>query len=187
MIDDVAGITLSGDRLMHDSLPNRDQDPVLTLYAHYFLAAELMRSNYAKLQSKLKLRGRLSRKDTVDQGIYFGTWLGFLGVTCEGFRKLRIRLLLQENRPEDFRELIPKCDAIGRVIKRHADQLRKFRNNVFHLRDDVGVIERFFANGPVRLRWAEELHTAFGDLFSEYRILCEVHYIMHDRTIEMVG
>jgi hypothetical protein len=73
------------------------------------------------------------------------------------------------------------------VIKRHADQLRKFRNNVFHLRDDVGVIERFFANGPVRLRWAEELHTAFGDLFSEYRILCEVHYIMHDRTIEMVG
>jgi hypothetical protein len=187
VIDDAASITLGEGRLVHDSLPNRDQDPVLTLYAHYFLAAELMRSNYAKLQSKLKRRGRLSRKDTVDQGIYFGTWLGFLGVTCEGFRKLRIRLLLQENRPEDFRELIPKSDAIGRVIKQHTDPLREFRNNVFHLRDDFGAIERSFANGSVRLRWAEELHTAFGDLFSEYRILCEVHYFIHNRPIEMGG
>jgi len=172
---------------MHDNLPNRDQDPVLTLYAHYFLAAELMRSNYAKLQSKLKQRGRLSRNDIVDQGIYFSTWLGFLGVTCEGFRKLRFRLLLHDNRPEDFRELIPKSDWIGGMIKQHADPLREFRNNVFHLRDDIGAIERFFANGSVYLRWAEELHTAFGDLFSKYRILCEVHYIIHNRKIEMFG
>jgi hypothetical protein len=183
--DDVASIDLSEDRLMPDLLPNRDQDPVLTLYAHYFLAAELMRTNYAKLQSKLKQRGRLSRKDTVDLGIYFGTWLGFLGVTCEGFKKLRFRLLLQENRPDDFRELIPKSDAIGRVIKQHADPLREFRNNVFHLRDDVITLERFFANESVRLSWAKELHTAFGDLFSEYRILCQVHYITHNRKIEM--
>ena len=172
---------------MDDSLPNRDQDPVLTLYAHYFLAAELMRSNYAKFESKLKKRGRLSRNDTVEQGIYFATWLGFLGVTCEGFKKLKFRLLLQENRPENFRELIPKSDAIGRVIKQHADPLREFRNNIFHLRDDIGAIERFLANESVHLRWAEELHTAFGDLFSEYRVLCEVHYMIHGRKIEMVG
>lgn len=187
MIDDIASITLSKESSRHGSLPNRDQDPVLTLYAHYFLAAELMRSNCSKLQSKLKRRGRLSRKDTVEQGIYVGTWLGFLGVTCEGFRKLKFRLLLQESRPEDFRELIPKSDAIGRMIKQHADPLREFRNSVFHLRDDVGAIEQFFDNGSVHLRWAKELHAAFGDLFSEYRILCEVHYMIHNRTIEMFG
>jgi hypothetical protein len=146
-----------------------------------------MHSNYAKLQSKLKQRGRLSRKDTVDRGIYFSTWLGFIGVTYEGFRKLRFRLLLQNNRPEDFRELIPKSDWIGGMIKQHADPLREFRNNVFHLRDDIAAIERFFTNGSVRRRWAEELQTAFRDLFSEYRILCEVHYILHGRKAEMVG
>jgi hypothetical protein len=172
---------------MHDSLPNRDQDPVLTLYAHYFLAAELMRSNYVKLKSKFKQHGRLSRKDTVDYGIYFCTWLGFLGVTCEGFRKLSFRLLLQNNRPEDFRELIPKSDWIGGMIKQHADTLREFRNNVFHLRDDIGPIERFLANESVLLKWAEDLHTAFRDLFSGYRVLCEVHYIMYNCKIEMFG
>jgi hypothetical protein len=187
VIDDIASITLSGGRLMDDSLPNRDQDAVLTLYAHYFLAAELMRSNCLKLESKLKQRGRLSRKDTVEQGIYAGTWLGFLAVTCEGFKKLRFHLLLQENRPEEFRELIPKSDAIGKVIKQHADPLREFRNHIFHLRDDAGAIERFFAKGSVRLIWAKELHSAFGEFFSEYRVLCFVHYMTHDRTSESLG
>ncbi len=77
-----------------DSLPRRDQDPVLVLYAHYFLAANLMRENYKKLDVKWKRIGYLSPSDSSNLGIYISSWLGFLAVTCEGFEKLKIRLLL---------------------------------------------------------------------------------------------
>lgn len=170
--------------MQHDSLPYQDHDPVLTLYAHYFLAAKLIRSNYEKLESKPEQRGRLSQSESVYQRIYFCSWLGFLGVTCEGFKKLNVRTLLQNNRPHDFHELIPESDALGRAIRQHADPLREFRNNVFHLRDDIGAEERFFARGAERLAWAEELQLAFDEFFSQYRILCEVHYIVHGRTSE---
>lgn len=109
--------TFSELRLSNDSLPSQDHDPVLTLYAHYFLAADLMRSNYEKLEPKRKQRGRLSENENVNQGIYICTWLGLLGVTCEGFKKLRIPSLLETNRPDNFHELIPKTYAIGRSIK----------------------------------------------------------------------
>lgn len=171
-------------RLQLDSLPHEGQDPVLTLHAHYFLAAELMRSNYVRLRSKWEQRGRLSQNETVNQRIYFCTWLGFLGVTCEGFKKLNMRILLQSNRPQDFLELIPQTDALGRAIKQHSGPLREFRNNVFHLRDDIGAIERFFARGAERLTWAEELQDAFDQFFFDYRILCEVHYVIHGRKGE---
>ncbi len=167
------------------TLPHRDQDPVLTLYAHYFLAAELMRANYVKLRAKGKQRGELNQNDAVDESIYFITWLGFLGVSCEGFRKVKMRLLLQNERPEEFHELIPKSDEIGMAMKRYADPLRKVRNNVFHLRDDIEAIELFFADEALRLPWAEELHAAFVQFFSDYRVLCEVHYMVNDRTSEM--
>jgi hypothetical protein len=181
----IANFDLGEYRLPHDILPNREQDAVIVLYAHYFLAADLMRDNYVKFRTKRKKRGCLNQNDRVGQGIYLSSWLGFLGVTCEGFKKLRMPLLLQENRPEDFRELIPKSDQIGRVMKQHSDLLREFRNNVFHLRDDVEAIQRFFANGAVRVTWAEELHAALADFFSMYRVLCEVHYVMYGRTSEM--
>jgi hypothetical protein len=166
------------------SLPHRDHDPVLTLYAHYFLAAELMRANYLRLGAKRKKRGKLSQNDAVDWTIYLTTWLGFLHVTCEGFKKIKMRLLLQNERPGDFRDLIPKSDAIGKAVKRHADPLRDVRNNVFHLRDDAAAVEKFFGDRARRLTWAEELHAAFAKFFSDYRVLCEGHYIMNDRTSE---
>lgn len=171
--------------MLHKTLPHRDCDPVLTLYAHYFLAADLMRTNFEKSEAKWKQRGRLSRNDAVNQSIYFCTWLGFLGVTCESFRKLGLRLLLQENRPKEFCELTPKVDEIGKAMKQNFDSLRKFRNSVFHLRYDTGEMERFLSKKVERLIWAEELHTAFKEFFSNYRILCQVHYVIHERTSEI--
>ncbi len=103
----------------------------------------------------------------VHEAIYFFTWLGFLGVTCEGFKKIGMRLLLQNERPDQFRELIPKSDEIGRAMKRHSDPLREVRNNVFHLRDDTEAIKRFFADEAGRLAWAEELHKKFVQFFSD--------------------
>jgi hypothetical protein len=172
-------------RLPDDDLPRQDQDPVLVLYAHYFLAADLMQENYKNLDNKWEKRGRLSRNDNVKLGIYLSSWLGFLGVTCEGFNKLRMRLLLQENRPERFRKLISKSDSIGSMLKQHSDSLREFRNNVFHLRKDVEAIQQFFAKDAERLQWAGEIHTAIAEFFSDYRILCEVHYVIHGRRSEM--
>ena len=62
------------------TLPRRDTDKVLTLYAHYFLAGELMLKNFRKLDAKGNQGGRLSQKDRYQLPIYFFTWLGFLAV-----------------------------------------------------------------------------------------------------------
>lgn len=109
------------------NLPPRDKDAVLTLYAHYFLAAELMLKNYKKLLAKWNQRSRLSQNDRVQLSIYFCTWLGFLGVTAEGFKKLAVRKLVQDVRPPDFVELVLQSDELGRLLKKHDDALRKFR------------------------------------------------------------
>jgi len=115
------------------TLPHRNQDRVLTLYAHCFLAAELMRSNHFKLQKKKEQRGELNQNDAVDKSIYFCTWLGFLRTSCEGFQKLKMRLRLQNERPTEFRELITKSNEVGKVMKQHDDLLRLIRNDIFHL------------------------------------------------------
>ncbi|CBJ39482.1 conserved protein of unknown function [Ralstonia solanacearum CMR15] len=168
-----------------DNLPCRDQDPVLVLYAHYFLAADLMRENFNKLDEKRMENGHLNQEESGKQGIYLSSWLGLLGVTCEGFRNLRMRLLIQKNRPNEFSELIPCCDRIGRMLKHHFDPLREFRNSVFHLRDDVDAIRKFFDREEERLPWAGDLHTEFAKFFSAYRVLCEVYYTIHDRKCDM--
>jgi hypothetical protein len=167
-----------------ENLPLRDKDEVLTLYVHYFLAAELMFKNYKKLSTKRNQRSQLGQNDKVDQTIYFCTWLGLLGVTAEGFKKLSIRLLLQNARPSAFVELIPQIDILGKLLKKHDDALRTFRNNIFHLRRSPEEIERFFREQPNRLEWAEALQAAFGQFFSNYRILCQVQYLIENRNKE---
>ncbi|WP_459724420.1 hypothetical protein [Sideroxyarcus sp. TK5] len=167
------------------ALPHRDDDAVLTLYAHYFLASELMLNNYKKLTKKWQQRGSLTPNNRVQLSIYFGTWLGFLAVTAEGFKKLAIRKLVQADRPPDFVELVPQADMLGSLLKKHDDALRRFRNTVFHLREDTQDIERFFNEQPNRLEWAEELQSAFDNFFSSYRILCQVHYVIENRSDEL--
>lgn len=174
-------------RLPGDSLPLQAQDRVLALYAHCFLAADLMRKNYENLNRKWDNRGYLGRNERINLGIYLSSWLGYLRATCEGFEKLRMRLLLQEDRPKEFCELVEKFDELRGIIKRHSDSLRKLRNNVFHLRDDVSAIRGFFAKEEDRLPWARELHTAIAKFFSDYRVLCEVHYAIHGRKSEMIA
>lgn len=174
-------------RLPDDMLPNRDKDPILTLYAHYFLAADLMRENYEKIDRQLKKTGKLSRNNEVNLRIYLSSWLGFLAVTCAGFRDLKVRFLLKDDRPEGFAELISIADSIGRLMNIHADPLRKYRNKVFHLRENSEEIRNFFAKDAERLPWVRELHTAIAEFFSRYRVLCEVHYILYGRKSEMIS
>lgn len=169
---------------MESTLPHRDSDAVLTLYAHYFLASELMQKNYRKLEEKRNQLYRLSQDERVHLSIYFCTWLGFLAVTSEGFKKLGMRILIQNERPKDFVELIPKIDKLGSLMKKHSNPLRKFRNNIFHLRESHEELEQFLEGKHNRLEWAEDLQAALGDFFSEYRILCQVHYIVQGRKEE---
>jgi len=170
--------------LTNNTLPHRNEDQMLTLYSHYFSAADLMLENYLKLQAKQKKKGTLTQRDFVDQRIFFCTWLGFLGVTCEGFRQLGMRLFLMNKRPTAFLELVPKLDEIGKVMTQHDDALREFRNSVFHLRKNLGAVHRFFASEVDRLAWARDLHRLIDRFFSKYRVICEVHYLMHDRVDE---
>ena len=166
-------------------LPHRDKDAVLTLYAHYFLAAELMHKNYKKLVGKCDRRGKITANDRVQLPIYLFTWLGFLGVTAEGFKDLGIHKLVQDARPAEFAELLPGAGALGKLLKKHDDGLRRVRNTVFHLRKNTEDVEHFFDERRDRLEWADELHVGFGDFFSGYRILCQVYYAVGSRIDEI--
>ncbi|MCM2320630.1 MAG: hypothetical protein NDI93_15085 [Pseudomonas sp.] len=168
-----------------DALPLRSEDPVLTLYAHSFLAADLMRNEYEKLNIKWRKLDNLSRNDDIKLGVYLSSWLGYLRATCEGFENINMHLLLKEDRPVDFRELISKSDEIGKMMKKHRAPLRKFRNDVFHPRKNIEATRNFFTYEAERLPWAHKLHAAFAEFFSEYRIFCEVHYVIHGRRNEM--
>lgn len=165
----------------NDSLPHQEQDKVLAVYEHSFLAADLMLENYKKLWNKLKQNSDLSQDDGVNFRIYFSSWLGYLHATCEGFEKLGMYILLTKNRPASFAEVIPKWVEVARLIKLHDDPLRELRNNVFHTRADAKPILQFAADEAGRLSWAGELHSCIAEFFSLYRILCEVHYMTNGR------
>ncbi|HDX9115652.1 DUF6896 domain-containing protein [Klebsiella michiganensis] len=167
-----------------DILPSRNQDPILVLQSHYFQSAELMLENYNKLSRKLDKIGRLSRREEIDMRIYLTTWLGFLGVVCEGVRKLKIHILLGSERPESFKKILPISDNIGQLMKEHSDSLRKFRNNVFHLRENTELVRDFFDKRFDRIQWAFELHITISEFFSQYKTSCEVHYLMNGRKGE---
>lgn len=168
----------------NDSLPHRDQDTVMVLYTKCFLAADLMRKNHEKLSQKWERKGALHQNEQVECEIYFLTWLAYLSATCEGFDKLSMRALLEKKRPQNFRDLISRCDDIGKLRKQHLKSLKEFRNNVFHLRDDIKPILRFAVNDGGRLTWAHELHLAIAEFLSKYRVLCEIHYLTQRRRSE---
>lgn len=168
-----------------DNLPLKNKDPILTLHAQQFQAADLMRKNYEKIIEKLKKYDRLSMNDKINAGIYLSTWLGFLRVTCEGFFTLKIRKLLQEERPGAFGEIVAQHDVVLKLEKRHRDALRDFRNNTFHPQRDVQVKREFFDSEKGRIPWAHELHNEVAQFFSSYRIQCEVHYFVQGRLSEL--
>lgn len=172
-------------RLPGDSLPARNLDIVLVLYCHYFQVAELMLENYDILYAKWKRNDSLSHRKIVDLRIYMSSWLGFLAVTCEGFEGLNMQRLLRDSRPDAFGKLTQKSDVIGTLIKKHRKPLREFRNKTFHLRKDPLAIRDFFASDKNRIPWARELHQAFADFFSAYRLECEFHYSINGRLGEL--
>ncbi len=170
---------------MEATLPHRDTDAVMTLYAHCYLPADLMLKHYRKLAAQWDKTGRLSKSRRIDLRIYHTTWLGYLAVTAEGFNKLVMRKLLEINRPREFEEVIERSDKVGKMLNKHKDALRTLRNNIFHLREESDVVARFFYEKPGRFEWAEELHGAFGRFFSSYRVSAFVHCVLNERLDEV--
>ncbi len=171
-------------RLPGDMLPDRNHDRILVLHSHYFQNAAYMLELYEKPIKKKNKANYLDKGCKVDQHNCLRNWLGFLGVTCEGFKKLNMRFLLEKNRPESFKELIPVLDDIGKKMKKHFNLLRKFRNDVFHLRENLEVVRQFFDHDADLVLWSREIHAALAKFFSMYRVLCEVHYTTHKRDGE---
>lgn len=168
-----------------DDLPHRDEDRVLTLHSHYFLVAEVMLEDYDKLKqhiNRLKNPRRLGWKLI----IYYNTWLGFLGVTCEGWKNINMRRTLRK-RPALFSELIPEADEINSVMNLNLDPLRKYRNSVFHLREDTKDVLEFLTGEGNKPQWAVSLHEDLKGFFSNYRALCQVYYALNDRNDEKFG
>ena len=73
---------------------------------------------------------------------------------------------------------------LNSAINKHYDDLRKFRNNVFHLRTSTEDTLAFLAPGGERLSWARSIHSDLKSFFSEYRILCECYYMFNGRRSE---
>lgn len=168
-----------------DSLPLKAKDPILVLHAHQFQAADLMKKNYEKILDKLKKYDHLGINEKIDAGIYLSTWLGFLRVACEGFSTLRIRRLLQEDRPEEFKEIVGQHDVVVKLEKQHRDALREFRNNTFHPQRNFRIRRDFFDSEKGRVSWAQELHKEVAQFFSSYRFKCEIHYFVQGRLSEL--
>lgn len=167
-----------------DLLPHREQDKVLTLQIHYFYAANLMLKHYDALIKQWNKNKKLSRTDEIKFRIYMSSWLGFLAVTCEGYKKLNMHRLLNEERPNEYQELISKCNALNSVINKNYDDLRKFRNNVFHLRTSINDTIAFLSPSSDRLSWARQIHKNLESFFSDYRVLCECYYMLNGRENE---
>lgn len=168
-----------------DLLPHRDHDNVLTLYFHYFYAADLMHKNYESLNLQWQQNEGLNNDNETKLRIYMNSWLGFLAVTCEGFKKLSMRTLLLENRPNEFQELLDECNKLNSEMKKNSNHLRKFRNNVFHLRDNLADTLAFFEPGKDRLAWARSIHSNLDQFFSQYRVLYECHCLINNRTSDL--
>lgn len=167
-----------------DLLPHREQDKVITLHVHYFYAADLMFTQYESLLSKWDKNKKLSRNDEINLRIYMTSWLGYLAVTCAGYKDLNMYLLISKKRPVEYKELIPKCNELNSAIKRHFHDLRKFRNNVFHLRTSIEDTMAFLSPVTNRISWARSIHSDLKSFFSDYRVACECHYLLNGRQNE---
>ncbi len=159
------------------ALPHRDQDSIQLLSSQCFESADLMFEHYKVINLMWEKKGRLGGTNGVKFRIYLLSWLGYLNETAEGFRKMNMRLLLEHKRPTNFAELIPELNKVGSLRKKYDDDLRKLRNDTFHLRASDESITRFFADDGERMKWATELHAAFASFFSNYRVLAEVEYL----------
>ncbi len=101
------------------------------------------------LFAKRRFSDPLTQEEAADEFLaYTHLWMALLYVTVEGFLQLKI-----DN---------PKIGSL--LSEQRLDDLRLFRNSVFHPQKSFDKRERMHA--IEKLNWAQDLHIAFVDFFA---------------------
>jgi hypothetical protein len=132
--------------------PTTLTDPVLRL-AKYWLSARLMHDHAQELREFHPdgLEGLVADGLYSDFQIYLQFWLSALYVVAEGFLELGLS--------------DPK---LCRLVKRHIDALRLYRNATFHFQKKPDKHVQFHDGRAIRLNWALDMHFAFEKFFRKH-------------------
>lgn len=123
----------------------RDGNPVWVLYMAHFSACDLIHQHYQRIKP-LFFDPCTQERVGPEFIAYTHLWLALLYVVADGFRELKLT-----------------DPVITSIIEAHLDDLRVFRNSVFHFQKDDRKRVQFHA--VEKFNWAQQLHTAFEQYF----------------------
>lgn len=124
----------------------KDGNPVWLLFVAHFAPCDIIFQHY--MQTKLMFFNPRTQAQVGQAFIaYTHLWMALLYVVAEAFKDLKL------------------CDpAITPLIDSHLDDLRKFRNSVFHFQKDDRKRAQF--HDADKFNWAQQLHVAFQRYFT---------------------
>jgi hypothetical protein len=126
-----------------------DENPVVLLFVAHFGPCDLIYQHY------MEARG-LFYSNTLQEEVgfsfisYMHLWMALLYVVADGFKELQLK--------------DPKVNAL---LDAHLDELRVFRNSVFHYQKTDR--KRVGFHGVSQFNWAQDLHGALRDYFTSLR------------------
>jgi hypothetical protein len=120
-------------------------DPRWMLFIAHFVQCELIYQHY--LLAKAQFLNPITQSQAARTFIaYTHIWMALLYVVAEGFKELNL-----------------KDSHIISIIDVHLDDLRVFRNSVFHFQKDDRKRDQF--HDANKFNWAQELHIALQSYF----------------------
>jgi hypothetical protein len=165
------------------SLPHRDLDPVMRLFAHYFEPATLMLEQFLKLDEKAAIGKGLPRSKVLERRYFLMFWLAGLYVVMEGIETLPLGAVLA-TRPLDIPDIAERIPPLMESFAEHRNSLRLLRNAQAHYQETPKKHVQFF-DDRARLTWAMTIHRQIAKIFSEYRIGCAVVCMIAGRKGEI--
>ena len=151
-----------------------DKDDSLTVFrlgAFHFYPAKVMHDHLHRVIHNHQ-RAWKKNKDKIFREIfvYLNYWLATLYIVAEGFFELKL-----------------KDDIIERIIHEHLDDLRRFRNAMFHLQRTNQKHNVFIDRDLKKILWAEELFFEFQDFFTRYSSKMAELQESGFETLDLVG
>jgi hypothetical protein len=124
----------------------KEGNPVWMLFFAYFMPCDQIYQHCEAIRPRFF---NPATRDEVSQQFmaHLHIWIALLYVVAEGFKELQL---------DD-----PSIDPI---IDAHLDEMRLFRNSVFHFQKDDRKRVQF--HGADQLNWARQLHVAFQRFFT---------------------
>lgn len=133
-------------------MPEADEvSPVRMLYAAHFVQCEVIYHQYQ--HTKPMFFNPITQQQVGSTFIaYTHIWMALLYVVAEGFKEIGLQ------------------DAeLDQLIDVHLDELRVFRNSVFHFQKTDKKRAQF--HGVDQFNWAQKLHVAFQRFFATQQIV----------------